>query len=394
MTDTAKNAAPKITEIAPAETAGRETIARFQAQFRAAAYECLSILTGKTIDRVYCDFQDDFVSRQQNRGKTLYHFYQVKTKAQRNYQWDKLEVLGLRKRGKPKPEQMAGSFGGKLILHTIRFKDACGSAVFLTNVQFDVQLEQIAQALESGDLSHESLKPFIEAFNEAFATGNLLDEDAIKRAVSKLLLKPGVQYLHPHTHDFDALAREAIFKYSEVDLRHAESEEIIRSLVALVEKKSFKKLLSTLTESDLDDAAGIGIADLLEILSISKGAYQELLAGGDASAIKSASIIQRKLSQAGAGEAMIEYCSKCKVQWDIWLRDKRHTLPEFDLNFLLEELTAIKNALAGGRIALADMQGLIDQALAKIAGRGLADTLSADLLLGGVLSQLVRSEAQ
>src|SRR5690606_21684453 len=128
-------------------------------------------------------------------------------------------------------------------------------------------------------------------------------------------------------------------------------------------------------------------------LSISKGAYQELLAGGDSSAIKSASIIQRKLSQAGAGEAMIEYCSKCKVQWDVWLRDKRHTLPEFDLNFLLEELNSIKNALASGKIALADMQGLINQALAKIADRGLAATLNADLLLGGVLSQLVRSEA-
>lgn len=394
MSDTAKNAAPKITDVAPTETAGRETIARFQAQFRAAAYECLSILTGKTIDRVYCDFQDDFVSRQQNGGKPIYHFYQVKTKAQRNYQWDKLEVLGLRKRGKPKPEQMAGSFGGKLMVHTIRFKDACGSVVFLTNVQFDDQLEEIAKALESGELSHQSLKPFLEAFNEAFSQGDPLDEGAIKDAVSKLLLKPGIQYLHPHTHDFEALAREAIFKYSEVDLQHAESEEIIHSLVALVEKKSFKKLLSTLTENDLDDAAGIGISDLLEILSISKGAYQELLAGGDSSAIKSASIIQRKLSQAGAGAEMIEYCSKCKVQWDVWLRDKRHTLPEFDLNFLLEELNSIKNALASGKIALADMQGLINQALAKISDRGLAATLNADLLLGGVLSQLVRSEAQ
>lgn len=187
--------------------------------------------------------------------------------------------------------------------------------------------------------------------------------------------------------------REAIFKYSEVDLQHDESEEIIHSLVALVERKSFKKALAMLSESDLDDVAGIGISDLLDILSISKGAYRELIAGGDASAIKNASIIQRKLSQAGASDEMIEYCSKCKVQWDVWLRDKRHSLAEFDLNFLLEELNSMKNLLIGGQIALKDMQGPIKQLLVKVKEKGFT-TLSADLLLGGVLSQLVRSEAQ
>lgn len=207
MTDTAKNAAPTITEIAPTETAGRETIARFQAQFRAAAYECLSILTGKTIDRVYCDYHDDFVARQQQDGTPIYHFYQVKTKEKRNYQWSRAEVLGLRKRGKPKPEQMAESISGKLMVHTIRFKSSCGSIVFLTNVHFDNQLEEIAQALESGNLSQEALMAFIEAFNDAFVEGDPMDDQSIKDAVSKLRLKPGIEYLNPHAHDFDALAR-------------------------------------------------------------------------------------------------------------------------------------------------------------------------------------------
>ncbi len=71
---------PSLNEVKPAEVAGRDTIARFQAQFRAAAYACLSILNGKTIDRVYCDFQDDFVCRESKNGTRTYHFYQVKTK--------------------------------------------------------------------------------------------------------------------------------------------------------------------------------------------------------------------------------------------------------------------------------------------------------------------------
>ena len=98
--------------------------------------------------------------------------------------------------------------------------------------------------------------------------------------------------------------------------------------------KSSAKLIAELKEEELDEIVGIGVADLLDILSISKGAYEQLLAGGDPAAVRSASIIQRKLAKAGASELMIEYCSKWKVQWDVWLRDKRHTIPEYDLNKL------------------------------------------------------------
>ena len=45
---------------------------------------------------------------------------------------------------------------------------------------------------------------------------------------------------------------------------------------------------------------------------------------------------------------MIEYCSKWKVQWDVWRRDKRHTIPEYDLNKLLERLNTVQNDWSGG----------------------------------------------
>ena len=385
---------PQLHEVEPAEVVGRDTIARYQAQFRAAAYACLEILAGTSVDRVYCDFQDDFVCRNKATGAPVYHFYQVKTKSQRNFQWSKTEVFGIPKKQKPKTDKIADSFAGKLIMHTVRFKAACGNVVFLTNVQFDDELEAVATALEKGNLTDGVLKIFMEKFNDAFIEGEPLDSSEIEDKVRKLLLKPGVAYLQPHGHDFEVLARDAIFEYSEIDLEHLESEEIINNLVALVQKKSFSKLIAEMSAADLDELVGIGVSDLLEILSISKGAYQELLSGGDPKAIKSASIIQRKLSQAGAPESMIEYCSKWKVAWDIWFRDKRHTLPEFDLNFLQEDLNSIKNELTSGQIKLGDVDKKIAVLWDKISAKGLTATLSKDLLLGGVFSALVRSEAQ
>ena len=394
MTKSNKTEQPTINLVSPSETAGRDTIARYQAQFRAAAYECLSILSGKTIDRVYCDYHDDFVSRMQNTtGKPVYHFYQVKTKGKRNYQWTKLELFGLYKGRKPKSEKIAASFAGKLLLHTIRFKNSCGNVIFLTNVQFEDDIESIVSSLEKGDFSNNDLKHLIEYFNDALVDGENLDQGAIEEKLKRLVLKPGIQYLNPHDHNFYALARDAIFEYSEIDLQHIECEEIIHDLVGLVETKSFTKLLCELDEAELDDTVGVGVSDLLEILSISKGAYEQLLKGGDPKAIKNASIIQRKLSEAGANERMIEYCSGSKVQWDIWFRDKRHSIPEFDLNFLLDDIDAIKNKWVSGALSFADLNSQIDNLWKKIAGKGLTATLTKTLILGGIFAALVRSES-
>jgi hypothetical protein len=394
MSELDKKNEPRINELAPSETAGRDTIARFQAQFRAAAYECLAILDGKTIDRVYCDYHDDFVARHQSHGKTLYHFFQVKTKDKKTYQWTKLDIFGLTKKHKCKPEKLAASFGGKLLLHTIRFKNACGNVVFLTNIQVNDEVDGVATSLAASDFSNDVLVKIIEGFNEAFCPGDPLSESLIHEKLKRLSFKSGLQHLDPHAEHFDALAREAIFKFSEIDLENLECKEIIENLVALVHRKSFQNAIATMTEGELDDAAGIGIADLLEILSISKGAYQALMAGGDPQAIRNASIIQRKLLAANASNEIIEYCSKWKVAWDVWLRDKRHILAEFDLNFLLDDLNSIKNGLTTGKTSFGDIQVQIEDVWKKVSDKGMDATLSRDLLVGGVLSALVRSEAQ
>ncbi|MEM9387216.1 MAG: dsDNA nuclease domain-containing protein [Pseudomonadota bacterium] len=393
MSKAAANNGAGIHQVEPRETAGRDTIARYQAQFRAVAYECLSILAGNSIDRVYCDYHDDFVTRSQVTGEPIYHFYQVKTKGKRNHRWDKTHVFGLYKRKAPQPEKIAGSMAGKLLLHTIRFKNCCGSVVLLTNVHFDDDVENIAENLKGADFATKDIKDLIANFNEALVKDEPLDEEDIQRLLGKLQLVPGVTYLDPDDSDFHALAREAIYTYSEIDLQHTECEEIIHDLVGLVEAKSFTKLLSEMSEDELDDSVGIGIADLLKILSISKGAYDRLLQGGDPKAVKNASIIQRKLSDADATPEMIEFCSGAKVKWDIWYREKRHFLPEYDLNLLMQELSSINNMLARNQISFPHVDEQITKLMTALKGKQLHASLSKELLLGGVLAALVRGES-
>lgn len=119
----------KLHEIEPRENNGRDTIARFRAQFRAASIACLSILNGKDTDRVYCDYHDDFVVRKKSADNFTYDFYQVKTKAKRNYQWSVSDILALNERKQQKNkrtlEGVRDSFVGRLIIHSINFEDTC-----------------------------------------------------------------------------------------------------------------------------------------------------------------------------------------------------------------------------------------------------------------------------
>lgn len=395
MPERDSNSNPKLHEVQPRETVGRDTIARYQSQFRAAAYECLSLLEDDALDRVYCDYQDDFVTRFNLDGKLVYNFYQVKTKSKRNHQWTINEIFGLYKtRKSASVEKIVNSFAGKLLIHTIKFNNSCGKVVFLTNVHFNDDVEACSVALSKDDNDNSHYELLIENFNDAFSPAEPIEKEKIIQLVKKLCLEPNISYLSPDESGFFAIARDTIFKFSEIDLQHVECEEIINDLVSLVERKSFSKLVADIDEDDLDEIAGIGVSDMLDILSISKGAYKFLKQGGDNQAIKNASIIHRLMNQAGASEKMIEYASQCKVSWDIWFRDKRHTIAEFDLNFLQQKIDRIAIEWANKKDSLADLQEIIEKLFDEVIKKGVSNTLDKELLLGAVFSAMVRNESQ
>lgn len=384
---------PKLHEVEPRENVGRETIARYQAQFRGAAFECLSLLEDEALDRVYCDYQDDFVSRLNVDGSYVYNFFQVKTKGKLNYQWSVNDVLGIRKGAKIcEPAKITDSYVGKLLIHTVRFENSCGNVAFLTNVHLNDDLEGLRDAIK-GDSDNNYYKLLLENFNEALTPEAPIEDQNIIGRIKKLQLKSNISYLNPHDDKFFSEARETIYHYSEIDLQRSECEEILNSLISLVERKSFAKLLGEIGEEDLDDMAGVSLSEMLDILSISKEAYQSLKDSGDSQAIKNASIIHRLMSKAGASERMIEYVSDCKVRWDIWFRDKRHTIPDFDLNFILEEIE--NNAAEWVKFgeSLSTLKARIDKVLSALDDEDLSATLDRELLLGAVFSFLVRGSA-
>lgn len=383
----------ELHEVRPREVKGRDTLARYRLQLVAAAYASLQILDGKAVDRVYCDYHDDFVVRYIENGKRTYHFFQVKTNQKKKHQWSLNETWGLTKKIPKVPtsddfKKVRDSFFGKLLVHALNFGDSCRASTLLTNVHFEDDVESLISALK--DKSDSEKAEFLrKKFDDIFPTNQPRPETAISTHLAKLSIQPCTTYVDPTDSDFPILAREAIFKYSEIDLSHDEADEIAANFVGLFFNKSIGKVLEKVTEQELDQLAGVGLWELLDALCISREAYKALVDGGDPKALKSASIIQRRLSKIGASSDMIEFCSQQKVAWDIWVRDKRHNISPLDFNLLQQDVQNIANGWNGGDWAW--LQTELNTLAMKCQSKNFGYGINADLLLGGVFSMLIRN---
>jgi hypothetical protein len=147
-----------------------------------------------------------------------------------------------------------------------------------------------------------------------------------------------------------------------------------------------------MAQAQLESLTAVTLDNLLDLLPISRGAYTELLKGGDALALKHASILQRKLKASGASDQMIESASKWKVQWDNWFRKERHSY-EAELAYLREDLNRVYAKLAGGEIRFRDLKDEVDALRLKLKAKSYAQALTKEILLGGVFAELVRGES-
>lgn len=380
----------------PREQNGRDTFSRYKAQTRGAAIAALSILDGKDIDKVYCDFHDDFVIRIIIDGEHHYRFVQVKTKSKQNENWKLNEIFGLKTtikdQKKQSTESIRKSFIGKLLLHTVIFDDSCDAVILMTNVNFDDVVEQLATDISSGTSSNKYINVMVTRFRECFSVKEgLLNDLDVALKLKKLKLESDVEYLKENKNNFEPLAREKIFEYSEIDLDHSESKIVLQNLLQLVENKSVG-IISDFTKETVDRMAGIGVEELLEILSISKDAYESLVAGGDKKAIKSASVIQRTLHAAGAETEEIDFCAKCKMSWDVWLRSNRNLISELDLNEIVSNIDSLFRQLILDKSAinLSSLRPSIKSLSEKLKEKEIIFDLDEQKLLGGLFSALVR----
>ena len=379
--------------VAPREVVGRETTLRFNMQHQAAAYAALEVLESGDVDRVYCDYHDDFVVRRQSSAGINYHFYQVKTKDKANHLWSLCEVFALKKSGqkadKDSLQAVRNSFAGKLLLHALTFKTACREVTLLTNVHFSDDVLNAVQELQSGKPTSKKICFLIKQMGNIFEAE--LGKDAAIEIARKLSLLPNVKYIGESEKTFAAEAREAIFRYSEVDLTREEAAKIASGLLALVQKKSMTSIKG-MTPDKLDDSVGIGLQDLLSILSVTPQTYRALVAGADPKPLRTASFLQRRLSDLDAAEGMIEFATRAKVEWDIWLRNARHTYPESELNFLLQTITDIRTQWMRSSGEWSVLNQAIIKSMAGPSAQNI-QTLTRDLVFGGVMADWVRKES-
>ncbi|MEZ8383034.1 dsDNA nuclease domain-containing protein [Vibrio splendidus] len=378
----------------PREQDGRDSFERYRAQVRSASIAALTILEGTEVDRIYCDLHDDFVKRKVDGGG--YEFFQVKTKSKQNHNWKLNEVFGIKSRGNEQSsESIKNSFVGKLLLHTVIFGENCDAVVFQTNINNEDNIEKIINDIESGNFSNKYTSVLLKHFNDCICYDEPLNEDEIKEKLKKLKFETDVQYLKSKNNNYEAIVRQAIYDYSEVDLTYNDNQEIIMKLLDLVSKKSSGRIENWSMDS-IEENAGISIDDLLSILSISKDAYQYLKDGGDRSAIKNISIIQRLLKNVGANDDMIEYCSKSKLDWDLWYRGARHSVFKLDLDYIVSQ---VKNLLEdnlfshGGNINTMSLRAPIKKLISDLKDENMLYDLDENLILGGIFAEVVRRKS-
>lgn len=388
----------KLHEISPREQVGRDVIERFNAQIRAASMACFSILEGKDTKKIYCEFQDDFVIEKVIGDTTKYVFVQVKTKRKLSDIWNINDVFGiLKKETKTKvqsDENIRNSFIGKLLQHTINFPDTCDKVVFMTNTHVDDDIVTLLLDL-SNNYNGKHSKVLIDRFNKCFhdngniEKNNFSDEDIIFK-LKKLEIETDVEYLKEKFDAFYSIARDSIYKYSEIDLEYNEVNEIMISLLNLVNKKSSVKI-DVVNQENIEVSSGIGIDDLLKVLSISHKAYHDLLDSGDQNAIKSASIIERTLRRAGASDEQILFCSDCKIKWDSWVRNNRHILSRIDLISIDSYFQDSLNELSKGSmiIGISFLKHLVLKLKEELGNNGLLFDLDDETIIGGILSKVI-----
>lgn len=376
----------------PREQGGRTALERFDCQIKSGVIACLEILDENEVQKVYCEFHDDVVIQRLMNGELIYDFIQVKTQENIRDLWglNKLFGFNTQKGGSLTPQKLQSSFIGRLLQHVVKFGKECNSVVFQTNIVVDKDVAILKKCFEDGNAKDKWVKLLLSCYNEAFADiGQKFSEEEIIEHLNRLVIQEDVPYLKLVNSTYHSEAHSRIYQFSEIELRHIEAREIILKLEDLVFKKS-KTPLKDFSYEEIEEKTSIGIDDLLNILAISRDAYLTLKRGGDPKAIRNASIIQRTLESAGVTQDSIAYCSKCKIEWDVWVRESHLDFLDVEgiAGIIEEELEKIVNI--EHKLKLKDLRGAVEIAMQNLEKKGLLFDLSKDQVLGAFFSQIVK----
>jgi hypothetical protein len=377
-------------EVDPREQDGRDAVARFKAQYRAAAYHCLSILSGGDVDAVFCDIHDDFVVRKNSSGSEKYDFYQVKTKNKKGFQWGLGDVYGINKTKDQDRKKIVDSFVGKLMLHTILFGDSCRTVSLQSNKDFDEAVYEIQEAFAKGTIDQKHPKHFFSFFKDIHPNANAFSEEEIKASLAKLRLEGASTLVEIDGGNFLALSRQAILDYAEFDMQYIEFKEIAIKLLNLVEDKSVGRI-SEISDTTIRTQASISLDDVLNVMAISPSGYKHLRNGGDILALRNTSIIQRVLKQGGAPPELIESCCKCKSEFDIWLASARHYVSEPDFQMFSLEINNFVTKWLENDGNLMNLLKTI-KSFTQTLNNSFSKNINDNVCMGAFLAEIVRQK--
>lgn len=376
----------------PREQGGRTALERFDCQIKSGVIACLEILNEDEVQKVYCEFHDDVVVQRKLDNKTTYDFIQVKTQEDIREPWglNKLFGINTQKGGTLTATKLTNSFAGKLLQHVNMFGEECSSLIFQTNIVVDKKVFELMASFGSEQNDNKWAQLLLSNYNGAFNNGGIaLTQKEIVQHFNKLHFQEDVPYLKLRNNTYHSEVHAKIYEYSEIDLRQREAREIIIKLEDLVFRKS-KEPLKDFSYEEIEDKTSICISDLLNVLAISHDAYLALKSGGDAKAIRNASIIQRTLESAGVSQKSIAYCSQCKVYWDLWVRES--SLDFLDVEgisgIVEEELRKIIDM--EHRLKFIDLRKAVEAVMNNLKKENLLFDLKKDQVLGAFFSQIVK----
>lgn len=176
-------------EVPAREQNGRDAIARFKAQYRAAAFQSLSLLKDAEVVAIYCDLHDDYVIKRIINGEEYYDFFQVKTNNKRGFQWKISDIYGFKRLKVQNVSDIFDSFFGKLMCHAVEFGESCITVNIQSNKDFSEDVYDVESQFNSAIGTHKAYLYIKNEFKTIFPKSSSFDEEDIVKCLSKFKIK-------------------------------------------------------------------------------------------------------------------------------------------------------------------------------------------------------------
>lgn len=386
----------RLFEVEPREQVGSGTGNLYEYQYHQAAASALNLIDKTDAALcVYCEWHDDYVLEAEADG--LYTFCQVKT---RGSAWTVGEFFGLGRTSSTGERTLSKSkkscIFSNLWDHTQKFDARCHGFVFLSDAALEPELQGLLDAAKTSDsvdrLTNEMRALFLSILNAVEKRETNIDEKSFLAFLRKLCFRPGVGS-PSNLDDARAAIVDRILQQSEVDLKWSEGRKMGADLVTLVRSRSHL-VLNTLasSEEELRSRKGVGVADVLNLLSLSEDGFR-LLKKGEGDVVRTLSRLHRFCHRQSIPEQLIPQLCEFKTDWSGWWLKHADMIEKLDFATFKMECLELLKAHSNGNLSISDLG-----AQAKsIAGKYTSifhpfEELTGERIMGLIISLAVEAE--